>query len=264
MLRDMIDVTDDKSLTQGTIFNCAYCASYPNNETLGVIITARCDIANIDKVKFYNFIPAIPFNTWKKKDLLPLIKKRIYKNLINQYYKLFLNAGFSKDNLITYGFEKVYDAILSQKKPPPKEISRVLLLKDRIDCLELDSPYEKIYSLFPDEIKKTLEEIIDNKNADYFFIDEISGYESVIINLREIYELDITTAIKIPNGIELTDKISSQGLNLNINNKFCSIVGQIKSPFLELLIQRFTNNFIRIGVANPHNELSTMIIEGKK
>ena len=50
MLRDMIDVADDKSLSQGTIFNCAHCNSYPDSEILGLVITARCDIANKDKV----------------------------------------------------------------------------------------------------------------------------------------------------------------------------------------------------------------------
>lgn len=52
MFRDMIDVTNDKLLTQGTIFNCAYNSSYPDDETLGLIITARCDISNKDKVSF--------------------------------------------------------------------------------------------------------------------------------------------------------------------------------------------------------------------
>ena len=64
----MIDVTNDKLLTQGTIFNCAYNSSYPDDETLGLIITARCDISNKDKVSFYNYIPAIPFNIWKEKE----------------------------------------------------------------------------------------------------------------------------------------------------------------------------------------------------
>ncbi len=72
----MIDVTNDKLLTQGTIFNCAYNSSYPDDETLGLIITARCDISNKDKVSFYNYIPAIPFNIWKEKELLPVLKKK--------------------------------------------------------------------------------------------------------------------------------------------------------------------------------------------
>lgn len=264
MLRDMINVVDDKSFTQGTIFNCAYCASYPNSETLGLIITARCDIANKDKVKFFNYIPAIPFETWKNKDLLPLIRKKIYKNLLSQYITLFSKAGFSKANLEAYGFDRIYSVILSNKKLNTKEIAKLTTLKDRIDCLEGNSTYKKLHSIFQDDIKIVLDEIIENKNSDYFFIDSITGYNSVVVNLREIYELDISTAKKIPTGIDLNYTKFHSGLNLNIENKFCSIVGQLKSPFIELLIQRFTNNFIRIGVSNPHNDLSTVIMEIKK
>ena len=82
MFRDMIDVTNDKLLTQGTIFNCAYNSSYPDDETLGLIITARCDISNKDKVSFYNYIPAIPFNIWKEKELL--INKEVQDSIQNE------------------------------------------------------------------------------------------------------------------------------------------------------------------------------------
>ncbi len=84
----MIDVTNDKLLTQGTIFNCAYNSSYPDDETLGLIITARCDISKQRQGEFYNYIPAIPFNIWKEKELLPVLKKKKYKDLKKQVFNL--------------------------------------------------------------------------------------------------------------------------------------------------------------------------------
>ncbi|MCL9673866.1 hypothetical protein [Citrobacter sp. MNAZ 1397] len=261
MLRDMVDVTDDKCLTQGTIFNCAYSASYPNNETLGLIITARCDIANIDKVKFYNFIPAIPFDIWKEKDLLPIIKKQTYKNLLSQYLSLLNEAGFSKDNLEAYGYDRIYDVIADKKSLKAKQLNRLASLKEKIDSIEQNQSYAELLLFFREEISKILSDIIENKNPDYFFIDEIVGYKSVVVNLREIYELNILTAKRIPNGIEIDDGNIYSGLNLNIANKFCSIVGQLKSPFIELLMQRFTNNFVRVGVDNHHLSLLTKIMD---
>lgn len=261
MLRDMVDVTDDKSLTQGTIFNCAYCASHPNNETLGLVITARCDIANKDKVKFYNFIPAIPFEIWREKELLPLIKKQVFKNLDNQYSDLLAKAKFSKMNIETYGFDRIYDVIVEKKLLNPKQINQLNILKEKINCLEQNSAYSQLVSYFHDESKKILCDIIENKNPDYFFIDNVLGYDSVLVNLREIYELNLLTAKQIPNGIELDGDELYPGLNLNIPNKFCSIVGQLKSPFIELLMQRFTNNFVRVGVTNHRSELLTKIMD---
>lgn len=261
MLRDMVDVTDDKSLTQGTIFNCAYCASYPNNETLGLVITARCDIANKDKVKFYNFIPAIPFEIWREKELLPLIKKQVFKNLDHQYSELLAKASFSKVNIKTYGFDRIYDVIVEKKSLNQKQIDRLNSVKEKINCLEQKSSYSQLLIHFREEATRILCDIIENKNPDYFFIDDVLGYNSVLVNLREIYELNLPTANKIPNGIELDNNESHPGLNLNIPNKFCSIVGQLKSPFIELLMQRFTNNFVRVGVTNHRSELLTNIMD---
>ncbi|EOT4534212.1 hypothetical protein AB2F92_24955 (plasmid) [Escherichia coli] len=104
-------------------------------------------------------------------------------------------------------------------------------------------------------------DIIENKNADYFFIDYISGYGPAIVNLREIYELNISTALKIPDGIELNIEKTYPGLNTSIENQFCSIVGHLRSPFIELLMQRFSNNFVRIGVDNHDHKLLTNIME---
>ncbi|MCS4274701.1 MULTISPECIES: hypothetical protein [Raoultella] len=260
MLRDMIDVTDDKCLTQGTIFNCAYSASYPNDETLGLIITARCDIANADKVKFYNFIPAIPFEIWKEKELLSIIKKQTYKNLNSQYLSLLSEAKFSKNNLETYGYSRIYDVIADKKLLKPKQLDRLESLKEKINSIEQNYTYEKLLIFFRDDISKILSDIIENKNPDFFLIDEVVGYKSVIVNLREIYELNILTAKRIPDGIEIDDGDTYPGLNLNTPNKFCSIVGQLKSPFIELLMQRFTNNFVRVGVDNHHLSLLTKIM----
>lgn len=261
MLRDMIDVTDDKNLTQGTIFNCAYCATYPNNETLGLVITARCDIANKDKVKFYNFIPAIPYDIWKEKELLPLVHKKVCKSLKKHFLELLRKARFSEGNIETYGFERIYDIILEKKSLTQKDIVRLNDLKNKIDCIESNSSYVELLKYFRTEIEKILTEIIENKNSDYFFIDNIIGYNSILVNLREIYELDISIAHKIPNGIELDNGGIYTGLNLNNSNKLCSIVGQLKSPFIELLMQRFTNNFIRVGVDNHHLSLLTKIMD---
>ncbi|MCW9438303.1 hypothetical protein ORL38_14825 [Klebsiella oxytoca] len=263
MQRDMVDVTDDRTLTQGTIFNCSYSASYPNNETLGLVITARCDIANKEKVKFYNFIPAVPFSIWRDKELQPIVKKQVFNNLKKQFFELLKKASFSELNVATYGYHRINAVIKEKKLLNNKELVRLDLLQTKINCLDENLAYEKIIIHFRDECEKALKEIIENKNPDYFFIDNVDGYNSVIVNLREIYELDISIADKIPNGIELDNGESYAGLNMNVANKLCSIIGQLKSPFIELLMQRFTNNFVRVGVAEHHSGLLTTIMDTK-
>ncbi|NJT87979.1 hypothetical protein HCW92_22695 [Escherichia coli] len=257
----MIDVTNDKLLTQGTIFNCAYNSSYPDDETLGLIITARCDISNKDKVSFYNYIPAIPFNIWKEKELLPVLKKKTYKDLRSKYLTLLREGGFSESNLKTYGYERIIDIIKNKASLPKCKLQSLQTQHEKIECFEKKQPYAKLLSYFNKEIEKCLTDIIENKNADYFFIDYITGYGPAIVNLREIYELNISTALKIPDGIELNIEKTYPGLNTSIENQFCSIVGHLRSPFIELLMQRFSNNFVRIGVDNHDHKLLTNIME---
>ncbi|WP_241843990.1 hypothetical protein [Klebsiella pneumoniae] len=121
MFRDMIDVTNDKLLTQGTIFNCAYNSSYPDDETLGLIITARCDISNKDKVSFYNYIPAIPFNIWKEKELLPVLKKKIYKDLRSKYLTL---------------LRGIIDIIKNKASLPKCKLKSLQTQHEKIECFE--------------------------------------------------------------------------------------------------------------------------------
>jgi hypothetical protein len=51
------------AMTQGTIFSCAVAEDYRACTTRGLIITARCDVAN-DKVRTYNYLPVVPFSDW--------------------------------------------------------------------------------------------------------------------------------------------------------------------------------------------------------
>ncbi|EKG46087.1 hypothetical protein VCHC50A1_3440 [Vibrio cholerae HC-50A1] len=259
----MVDVTDDKSLTQGTMFNCAYSELYKKSEILGLIITARCDIANDDKVKFYNFIPVVPFDVWREVELVSILKKRLLKSLNFEIENLIIKAGFSIGNLNTYGYEEVYKNIIKNNKLKPKELSRLDNANMKHDCLNnVNSSYSSLIHFFKNDIEKSVIDIIENKNADYFFIDDVSGYGSVIARLREIHVLDINTANKIPSGIEL-DRSDYACLNSSLENKFCSIVGQLRSPYLELLIQRFTNNFVRVGVDNHDTQIVSNIMEVK-
>ncbi|MEI7134668.1 hypothetical protein [Pectobacterium atrosepticum] len=200
------------------------------------------------------------FEIWKEKGLLPLIKKQVFKNLEQQYSVLLTTASFSSANIETYGFDRIYDIIVEKKLLNQKQITRLNSVKEKINCLEQNSSYSQLLSYFHDEARKIICDIIENKNPDYFFIDDVLGYNSVLVNLREIYEFNLLTAKKIPNGIELDNGELHPGLNLNISNKFCSIVGQLKSPFIELLMQRFTNNFVRVGVANHRSALLTNIM----
>ncbi|AWH87333.1 hypothetical protein [Limnobaculum parvum] len=254
MIREMINTSDDKSLTQGTIFNCAFCPRYKNDEIFGLIITARCDIANENKVRTYNFIPVIPFNLWKEFELSILLKDRVIKSITNQLKQLIEKSGFTMSNLNTYGEEKILEIIKKDNKLKTTDLSNLLIQLEKLHIINEVGNYEKKYSIFKRDIEEIIKSVIENKVSDYFFIDEIAGYGASIANLREIYEIDIETAKMIKDGLTLKRGRPYLGLNNKLENDFCSIIGQLKSPYIELLLQRFANNFTRIGIDN-HNSL---------
>ncbi len=261
MIRNMIDSSDDKTFSQGTLFNCAYSINYTNEEILGLVITARCDIANKGKVSFYNFIPAVPFSKWKEKELIDLLKKRVFNDQLAKYLQLIKQAKFTESNLETYGYDKVLYIIKKEKRLKTDEIKRLEESRHKINLLQNLTPFVELRKHFHKDIKKIIDSIIENKESDYFFIDNILGYGATIVNLREIYMLKKELGDAIPNGLELTATPNKSGININTGNGLCSVVGQLKSPYTELLLQRFSTNFMRIGVDNPNSSLCDSLLE---
>lgn len=56
--RDMCCPCPINTITQGSIFNHAYNEDFGDEEDLGLLISARCDLAN-DKAPKYSYLPVI-------------------------------------------------------------------------------------------------------------------------------------------------------------------------------------------------------------
>ena len=65
-------------------------------------------------------------------------------------------------------------------------------------------------------------------------------------------------------GIEIDQALDEniyRAINKNISGTCVCLIGALNSPYIELLMQRFTTNFSRIGVENPNKGLSDSIIK---
>ena len=259
MYRDMVDRKCSIEISQGSIFNSAFCEDYINEEVLGVIITARCDIENKNKVPSYIYISAIPYKHWKNNDLVTLLKKRHLTEKRNLFLEEISKFKLSEFHIETYGEEKTINLIrkLSNGKGNITRIEKRYL---DFTTLKNASKHSDISEIYKKEIEKTIKDISESKEANYFLIDNVDGYGSVIVNLRDIYKLNKKVAEEIIGGIEIkTIKNKNyndySAINTRHTDTLVSLVGTIRSPYIELLMQRFSNNFIRIGVENPHSEL---------
>ncbi|GAA0842926.1 hypothetical protein GCM10009113_11880 [Marinobacter szutsaonensis] len=259
-VRDMVDCTQISRPTQGSIFNFAHHEDYPSDEILGLLITARCDIAN-DKADKFSYLPTIPLGIWCKKELPAILKARESKSVENQ-----LNTYLKKTNLTTnsvkiYGFNNIRTVFNNQLGRKDKE--KGLEKLDRYEALTKSSDHHYLKTYFEKEIELIFKDIIKNKHMSYFFIDEIGSYGPCITNLREVSHMDSNAAKIISGGIELhklTDRKSPINCINNIDpDGIACLIGQLRSPYIELLMQRFAENFTRIGIDDPSDDLISSI-----
>lgn len=70
-------------LTQGSIINNLRILKYPDDPFYGVIITARCDIANCKVSRFY-YLLATPVEDWIMTEGVRLATERYYENQLTK------------------------------------------------------------------------------------------------------------------------------------------------------------------------------------
>jgi hypothetical protein len=261
--RVMFDARRTRFLSQGSIFNYAYHEDYMEEEVLGVVITARCDISN-SKAEKYSFLPVIPLRKWIKVELKSILERRYSKSIKNAALQDLKSLGFSENLIDMYGFERVKDQLKLSIPHKKKLVEKALISIERYNCLEDKVLFYKNISFFDKEVNLIIRDIIENKIMDYFFIDCVGEYGSCIVNLRDVGVLDKIFANKIQDGIEVCmlteeEKKLCRSVTMFDSDALVSLVGEINSPYIELLMQRFSDNFVRIGVDNPHVDLANEV-----
>src|SRR6185437_14404396 len=87
-------------VTQGTIFCCARAEDYIGCQVHGLVITARCDVAN-DKTPIFNYLPVVSMHDWLDRDGGTLLASRIANDAINTFENELKKAGHSPSILET-------------------------------------------------------------------------------------------------------------------------------------------------------------------
>ncbi len=87
MERKMFTTENQFEVTQGSIFTNVYHELYEKHPIMGIIITARCDLANPDKINRATYLPVVPFERWKCVEF-PLAVRKAH---LTSYKKTFFN-----------------------------------------------------------------------------------------------------------------------------------------------------------------------------
>ena len=268
-------------LTQGTIIYGIRSTKYPDVVCNGIVLSARCDLANC-KVDNVYYSVAIPCDEWlvseegfhtalagKIKD----IECKIEKWLQTQLLDWDTMKGFTCDE-----FEKVLDV----QCPDTKKKER----SDLVDQFKTYSVYTS--QALPQETKR--EVLSKEKKYISTFLSNIAGGQAshfayipqdayrangcldngLIVDLQELERIDAKTvdlicayAVDSKNEDLPEPQIALYNKQFFLHNGpgYASPDCDIESPWIEYLMQRFSNSFIRIGVDGPQKDNVAALIK---
>lgn len=259
--RDIFQEGLNTELTQGSVFIKAYSESYPKAMNYGIIVTARCDISQ-KKAKINTYLPVVPISSWMDFDFLEILNKRCRGQVENAFKSQFEAIGGSMLVFKTYGVEKIkshfFDPPLSAKQKRALDTLEKIELLDAVSFLESREVSAKKYlEKFPKESESILKELVSQNLSGYYFIDDVCGDGPHIVLLRETYHLSQEDALSLRVGCKIN--------NLNINYEdgdFSYTIGVVRSPYLEHIMQKFSELFTRIGIDDPEPDAAKNLLTG--
>ncbi len=264
----MIGYPPTAELTQGAIFTCAASEDYPDVAARGLVITARCDVAH-GKTPVISYVPLISFRAWLFRDGLRLLASRVLAASRGAMRSALREAGLVDSVLDTMSPQIVRAHLsgLTQKveRSAAKRYVDAETQKHAAEAaLEVApgaKPAADLFDAQPKEYHRMLQELLSNGVSDYHFIDrsepgeECEGY---IALFREIRYIPVALASELKSGIDFQRFAQlcqdqpryADKLNISTEEQYAMPVGIVKSPFIELLMQRFTSLYARIGVTD--------------
>jgi len=259
------------ALTQGSILYGIRSCKYPDFPCYGIIISASCDIANCKVPKFYYLIATKVENWFSTK----IGYEEAYANKIKTCENTFAEAikdYFDLQTALNFSEEKFYKILKTVEEK--RDLSKIKKAYEQIlEYCSTNMDNEKRINIIRKEnnpIEKYLEKISKGEIVHFYYLPECAYYKNgkkstgLIVDLQEIEILSIMDAKKIQSpGIDykLLPKDTAEEQErlktyywLETEDDFVIIDENIKSPYIEHLMQRFSNTFIRIGINGATNK----------
>lgn len=261
------------SLTQGTIITGVRSDKYSNIRCNGVVISARCDLANCKISKIYYLI-AVPSDDWLLSDEgFNIVLSQRQNDLEDKLQTKLGGSGLDWSTLKSFSVEEfstvIHDQEVGLKKDTDKVLevfrtfknytSKYLELGDKKAILQNESK----------SVASSLLKIANGQMMHYIYVPENAYIKDgsidrgLIIDLQELEYISIRDAERLVIcEIDIQSKDLSEVDKQRYNNCFflmdwpgyAMAEYDIASPWTEYIMQRFSNAFIRIGVDGPQKE----------
>lgn len=252
-------------ITQGTVICNARSSKYPEIECHAIIITARCDLAQEKTDKVFYLI-GVPLTQWIYSDsgFHNVIAGTVsnlsdsLKQLITPYELCLEDLfAFSEDDMCT-----VIEATIPVNNVKTKIFDKIQKFKHLTSDKLSFNDKKKIIQEHKGDITKHLSTISNGANSHYILLPKSVLDSSVddyglIVDLQELDYLQFSWIDPLLNGkfdvkessVSEEDKTSYDSkFHINSGSGYAMPYCEIASPWIEYIMQHFSNLFIRIGV----------------
>lgn len=247
-------------LNQGAMFTCATAERYPDCDVLGLVITARCDIAQ-GKFPVMNYVPVVPFDDWIRVDGFEIARERLSKKMAGELSALFRDWGLAESVLRANSLEIVVNGYLDglDERSVRRARERGAKIVERQKAFEVVAPgdVKAIADLDERTVHEVVKELMTQKLAGHYYIGAVTPDEApscYIALLREATFLPRDLAISIAKGLScesseyLRNRQWDRWIKFRTEDDMAMPVGQLPSPYVEHMMQAFSLLFGRIGL----------------
>jgi hypothetical protein len=251
-------------LTQGSIFSCVANPMYQGCKCYGLVITRRCHLEH-NNYDVINYVPVVQYKDWVERDMTSLLAKRIVGSIRSQIRDR-LSGIPSIDMLLkTFPLEDVVDRETTGGK---RDELRNLVRCQRAaeEAVRLRGrfvPENSILREYGKNAAKTLaKELIKSQISDYYYLHQVDGCagsgEGFVALLRHVRTLPAQYGSMIADGIETTNDKLVEEIKQHLTfdyESICLVLGELRSPFIEHLLQHFTRLWDDIGLEDYEDKI---------
>lgn len=244
------------AIQQGSIIDCCIAESYECCKVFGLIITPRCDIAN-SKVTTVHYLPVVSYIDWVNVYLRPICEKEITTVIEKKLKAILVKGKLDVSILDTFSIDSLIPTIEEKQMLKGNNLTEFIEIYVDYQTIKRDVSTKDIHLkyLLDKIIKSKINDLIGNKLPSYYLIEDWENKDDMkVICLRDVRRISFDIAAKIPDGLYI-NKLNQETLHKNdltspstYPDDLLLIHAQIKSPFLEHILQAFIHNFGRIGV----------------
>lgn len=258
-------------LTQGVLFSCATAENYEDTHVYGLIVTARCDIAQ-SKSHLLSYLPVVSLDAWMAHDGFELLHSRALADAEGRVRNALGAAGLAKSLLDVHTPRAILDTAFDAVTEDHKERVRkdafqksVIHYESVVQCGGPPARVRKLYEQADGLKRALLKELVQNKITGYYFLPAVEEGEDPVehvVLLRQLQSLPQPIAKAVARGLDVADT-SQQDVTGRLSfakETFAMPVGEVPSPEIEHILQCFSMLYGRIGVTDATTEYIDNIV----